>query len=227
MFMEIFYQLFKRKQKQKWEVLKLYSSISDSRPSTIDREQFIDELLRVYSDYYKEAPKLFDIYGPYLISKGRPVGLKRFKNLLDKYGYEKFHGLIMADKEHTRYIYFTDNAQDLKKRNLANGYQELIFAQQVPAFGADLRGAALTIFKSFKFDYGYITYLPENFEVLNEAKLTGWLGSIGTTYSAADMTWRKNTRLILDGEIKDVYEFNILNQKQTEASFKRIQSRKI
>jgi hypothetical protein len=217
MFMGLLDKLFRTREKSQWEFLKIYSSVSKDRPSSIQREKLVDTLLKIFATCYGEMPKLLDIDGPYGIPKGRPVGVKRFINLLQSKGYDKFYGLTMSDKNHGAWIHFLDTAHELDKKGWDFGYQELIIGHKRPLFSCDLLQVAAEIYKTFEFDYGYIAKLPDNYDLMNESKIKRTFGMISTTNSPTDWTWRNNTNRILDGAIKDVYPTNLLNQAQADS----------
>lgn len=200
----------------KWEVLKLYSPISVDRQVTIDRQILVDRLVQTFEKYFGEAPDSFDIHGPYGILKGQNVGLKRFKTLLQSKGYDKFHGLTITNKSNSKCIEFLDTSDNLERKGWTYGYQELIIGHQILEHKSDLVKVANEIYEVFKFDYGYITYLPDNFDLSSESKIKKGILTSGTSVSVSDLTWRSQIQLVLEGKLKDIYEVNILNSKQVE-----------
>jgi hypothetical protein len=173
-------------------------------------------LLTVFENSYGQLPELLDIGGPYGIKKGKPVGLKRFNNLLKTEGYEKFYAMTMSDKNNNVWIHFLDNAHELDNKGWPFGYQELIIGHKKPTFSIDLLRVADDIFEVFKFDYGYITQLPDNYDLMNESKIRNTLGMIASGHSKTDLTWRNNTNKVLIGDLKNVYAINLLNDKQAD-----------
>lgn len=209
MFMGILDRLFTTRKKTQWAVLKLYLSVSKDRPSPIEREQLVDTLLKCFEDCSGQAPKQLDIHGPYGIAKGRTVGVKRFLNLLQTKGYEKFYALTMSDKNQDVWIHFMDTAHELDTMAWDFGYQEIVIGHKTPLFLCDLQHISAKIYNVFPFDYGYITELPNNFDLIDESK-------IKSSVSITDWPWRKNTNKILTGAIKDVYPTNLLNDGQAD-----------
>jgi hypothetical protein len=214
MFMGLFDKLFATRNKTQWEVLKIFVSVSKDRSTSLDRVKLVDKLLATFEESYGQLPELLDIGGPYGIKKGKPVGVKRFNNLLRTKGYEKFYALTMSDKKANAWIHFLDNAHELDTKNWPFGYQELIIGHKKPTYSSDLLRVANDIFEVFKFDYGYITQLPDNYDLINESRIRNMLGMITSGHSKEDWTWRNNTNKVLTGDIKDVYVINLLNDKQ-------------
>lgn len=214
--MRLLDKLFKTKEKSQWEFLKIYSSVSKDKPSSIQREKLVDTLLKTFETCYGDMPELLDIGGPYGIAKGQPVGVKRFASLLQSKGYEKFYALTMSDKNHETLIHFLDTAHELDKTGEDFGYQELVIGHKRPLFSCDLLKVADEIYSVFEFDYAYITQLPENFDIIKESRVKKMFGVISSVDSPADWTWRNNTNKILTGAIKDVYSTNLLNDIQGE-----------
>jgi hypothetical protein len=214
MFMRLFGKLFGTR--TKWEVLKLYSSISVDRQVTVDRQILVDTLVQTFEKYFGEAADSFDIHGPYGIRKGQTVGLKRFKTLLQSKGYDKFYALTITNKTNSKCIEFLDTSDDLERKVSTSGYRELIIGHQILEQQSDFVKVANEIYEVFKFDYGYITYLPENFDLLTEAKIMKGLLTSGTSVSVSDLRWRSQIQLILEGKLKDIYDVNILNARQFE-----------
>jgi hypothetical protein len=214
--MGLFDKLFATRDKSQWDLLKLYSSISNDKPSSIQRERLVDTLLANFESCYGQGPDLLDIHGPYGVQKGRPIGVKRFKNLLQTKGFEKFYGLTMANKNHEIHVNFLDNAHELHIKGWPFGYQELIIGHKKPAYSCDLLKVARDIHEVFKFDYGYITQLPDNYDLASESRIRNTLGMISSDDSPTDRIWRKNTNKILTGDIKDVYPTNLLNDRQAD-----------
>lgn len=214
--MGLFDKIFRLKEKSQWEFLKIYLSVSQDRPSSIQREKLVNTLLKTFETCYGETPKLLDIHGPYGIAKGRPVGVKRFINLLQSKGYDKFYGLTMSNKSHEAWIHFLDTAHELDKKGWDFGYQELIIGHKIPLYSCDLLQVSADIYNSFEFHYAYITQLPDNFDIIRESKIKKMFGVISTADSPTDWIWRKNTNKILTGAIKDVYSTNLLNEIQGE-----------
>lgn len=214
MFMRLFGKLSGTR--TKWEVLKLYTSISVDRRVTVDRQILVDTLVQAFEKYFNEAPDSFDIQGPYGIRKGQFVGLKRFKTLLQSKGYDKFYGLTITNKSNSKCIEFLDTSIDLELKGWTHGYQELIIGHKTIEQQSDFIRIANEIFEVFKFDYGYITYLPDNFELSTETKIKKGLLTSGTSVSVSDLKWRSQIQLILEGRLKDIYDVNILNAKQFE-----------
>ena len=212
--MRLFGKLFGTR--TKWEVLKLYSSISVDRQVTIDRQILVDTLVQTFEKYFGEAPDSFDIHGPYGIPKGQNVGLKRFKTLLQTKGYDKFYGLTITNKSNSKCIEFLDTSDNLKQKGWTYGYQELIIGHQILEHQSDLVKVANEIYEVFKFDYGYITYLPNNFDLSTETKFKKGFLTLGTSVSVSDLNWRSQVQLVLKGKLKDIYDVNILNSKQVE-----------
>jgi hypothetical protein len=200
----------------KWEVLKLYSSISVDRQVTVDRQILVDTLVQTFEKYFGEAPDSFDIHGPYGIRKGQNVGLKRFKTLLQTKGYDKFYGLTITNKSNSKCIEFLDTSDNLEQKGWTYGYQELIIGHQILEQQSDLVKVANEIYEVFKFDYGYITYLPDNFDLSTETKIKKGFLTLGTSVSVSDLKWRSQVQLILEGKLKDIYDVNILNARQFE-----------
>jgi hypothetical protein len=213
--MGLFNRLFNKEKKPPWEVLKVYTSISVDQPSSFVRQHFVNALLGIFERHYDQAPVSFDICGPYGIPKGKRVGIKRFNNLLQTKGYEKFYGFSMENRNHEICFEFLDTSKDLKLNGWSHGYQELIIAHNNPPYSINLLQIAGEIFEVFKCDYGYITQLPNNYDLASESKITNMLGMISTVHSTIDWSWRANTNRILTGNIKDVYPINLLNDQQT------------
>ena len=212
--MRLFGKLFGTR--TKWEVLKLYSSISVDRQVTVDRRILVDSLVQTFEKYFGEAADSFDIHGPYGIRKGQTVGLKRFKTLLQSKGYDKFYGLTITNKSYSKCIEFLDTSDNLERKVSTYGYRELIIGHQILEQQLDLVKVANEIYEVFKFDYGYITYLPDNFDLLSETRIKKGLLSSEVEVSASDLNWRSQIHLVLKGKLKDIYDVNILNSKQVE-----------
>lgn len=212
--MRLFAKLFGTR--TKWEVLKLYSSISVDRQVTVDRQILVDKLVQTFEKYFGEAPDSFDNLGPYGIGKGQTVGLKRFMTLLQSKGHDKFYGLTITNKSNSKCIQFLDTSDDLERKESTYRYRELIIGRQILEQQSDLLRVAREIYEVFKFDYGYITYLPDNFDLSTETKIKKGLFTSETSVSASELKWRSQIQLLLEGKLKDIYDVNILNAKQFE-----------
>lgn len=214
MFMRLFGKLSGTR--TKWEVLKLYSAMSVDRQVTVDRQILVDSLVQTFEKYFGEAADCLDIHGPYGIRKGQTVGIKRFKTLLQSKGYDKFHGLTITNKSYSKCIEFLDTSDNLERKVSTYGYRELIIGHQTLEQQSDFVKVANEIYEVFKFDYGYITYLPDNFDLSTETKIRKGFLTSGVSVSVSDLKWRSQIHLILEGKLKDIYDVNILNAKQFE-----------
>lgn len=212
--MRLFDRLFGTR--SKWQVLKLYSSVSVDKKVTVDRKILVGTLMQSFTEYFGEAPESFNISGPYGIRKGQDVGLKRFKTLLQSKGYDKFYDLTITNKRNSKIIEFLDTSDNLERKGGTYGYQELIIGYQILEQQIDLLKNINAIYEVFKFDYGYITDLPDNFDLSTESKIKRSFLTLEISVTASDLNWRSQIQLVLKGKLKDIYEVNILNLKQVE-----------
>jgi hypothetical protein len=207
-------KIFTRNRRLNNTVIQLYKVITKDRQSLIDRPQFVKYVISLYEKFFGEIPKRFDIHGPYGVSKWKAVGYKAFMNKLNKRGYEDFYGISIYHDDKNYEFQFLDLKDSQGRRTEC--YQSLTIAYNKNVYSTNPIDIIKEIVNVFPIDYGYVTDLPLKYTASNESKPIFNIFGKSSMIDPIFWKWLLNISKVLQGEIKDVYRINLLNNMQVE-----------
>jgi hypothetical protein len=205
-------RFFRRPPATTTRALKLYSVWPVAMPKTIDRPALVEGVLSASQRFFSSTPNRFDIHGPYGISKGRSVGIKAFRNKLAKRGHADYYGLEGYCEESFGFSCLFEAITGVGHR-----YDELLMCFAIDRHQVDVLDLAEALIKLFPSDYGFIQDFRSDDNVMAEARRKRTLFGYTLKEDPEHSRWRSAIPTVLDGKIRKVYRYNLLNEAQVQA----------
>lgn len=203
------FNLFKKKPPT--TTLRLYA-LQKHGDDDIQRPQLLDGVLAAWRSATGALPDGFDIYGPYGIAKGRPVGLKSFLAKLHKKGHSAYYGYSASHQGHGGL-----HVSFFEAPPYSAAFVEIVFWLHEPIAADAAIEMVSQLLAKHKIDYGYLIELPSDHDPLSESRIKR--GILGTSISVGSNSlhkWHKQVPALRDGRMRDIYSLNFLNAKQVE-----------
>ena len=179
----------------------------------IDRPALLEAITKTWRSTVGNAPLSYDIYGPYGIAKGRTVGLQAFENKLQRKGHEAYSGYSANDGQRAGFHVNFFGSPPYGVRFL-----EIVFWFASSELQIDPSKIVQGISEVARIDYGYVSELPGNYDVFAEAPIKRGIFGISVDVGNNPLSqWYKSVHLITEGQVRDIYSINFLNQKQVDA----------
>lgn len=209
-------KLLKKKTKN-W-VIKLFKTVDKLSSENFDTKSKILFLIKLIEHETELKAKHFDINykSNFLTKKGFEKALMQKKNL--------FFCIVDFDSDNTNTLFIIDNQSlnliEKPKKSTIDFY----FQISKKYFDENsITELANNLIEKSHFDYGFITQLDSNFDLITERKIKKNIFSSSTNVSSEDHNWHLNKKEILNGEIKDFYQINYLNKSHiTNSKFEKI-----
>ncbi|MEO1487393.1 MAG: hypothetical protein AAFU57_16730 [Bacteroidota bacterium] len=205
--------MFKRKIVNTYYYLRLYLNISKNDYGN-DKKELIDIFISTTNELLSNYKLKYDIGGSgYGISKGDTlIGIKSLKNKLEKKGFDNLYTLsCYTHKDDIQCQIFFQF-----KRNPKFSRVSYI----VPVNGIDRNKFVEMVIPKFKgssvINYGYGFSVGKGFLPSSENYLKKSLFSVSSKTNGILYAFEDKVEECLKGKVKDLYEINIWNKKQTE-----------
>ena len=198
-------------------VIKLYSVSPMPSDKLLNRPMLVDTLLALFQKCFGELPKHFDIHGPYGVKKGSTVGIKSFRNKLEKRGHGDYYALTGYADGYSEGPFGFDCLFDAMT-NSCHTYNEIVIWYLPDKYEVNVNECVSALIEVFPIDYGYVVDLPYNYDVNTEAKNTNSFWSIIFGFKSIHnkLGWCGNIASVLEGKIPDLFSVNFLNDKQAD-----------
>lgn len=202
---------FWRRDESKLRALKLYSVWLPGRQPAIDRAVLTETILGLCQEQFGDVPAQFDIHGPYGIRKGRGVGIKAFRSKLQRRGHADYYAIDGSTPGS-----FGFGCLFGAKTGTEHFYNELVFWYALTGKAIDVVALTSRLAAVFPTDYGYAVDLPSDYMASAESKFRRTLFGVSLAPNEQLVQWRTRIGGVLQGEVRDVFPYNFLNDAQAE-----------
>lgn len=192
------------KNKTVYRAIKLYSIDSDQ--DKIDRAGLVEAVLTMFTHHFSGPPKEYDIHGPYGVRKGSSIGIKAFRNKLQKFGHAKYYAL----HGYTEELY----GFDLSLGTLRGACSELMIWYSPEHYSVDFQSIVQLLVCPLNVTSGFCIDIPDSFDIYTETKIKrGIFGGTSITVSYEHLKWLAHAK---DGQVRDLFSHNICNKIQSQ-----------